>query len=39
MAYSIVSEGNCDRASGIEPVRLLYDKSLQETDQALNYYF
>jgi hypothetical protein len=27
--YSTVSEGNCDRASGIEPVRLLCDRSLQ----------
>ena len=29
--YRIVSEGNCEKASGIEPVKLLCDRSLRHT--------
>jgi hypothetical protein len=27
--YRTNSDGNCERASGMEPVRLLYDRSLR----------
>jgi hypothetical protein len=31
--YKSVNEGNCERASGIEPIKLLFDKSLQDMKQ------
>ena len=31
--YNTVNEGNCESASGIEPVKLLFDKSLEDMKQ------
>lgn len=33
--YRTVSEDNCERESGIEPVKLLCDKSLQDADHTI----
>jgi hypothetical protein len=37
--YRAVNEGNCERASGTEPVKLLFDRSLQENEIILIEHF